>query len=707
MRFRDVHLNEVGRIAVLAVLFCAIMAVCFFVTARSAQSQPGVDSVDLMQREQALLKRAVNQSIENLRRYYARKEYDKVLEECKNLEKLDPSNNIAVYYRSIAKMGQTQEPFTVDLRQPSGEATVTSPTRAIAFPRVVPPPSLAVAAPPVETPHAGVAPGVAEPVHPPEDQPEVLVQRGELRTQQEAKATKRGRIHELLAQPSTRYIIIGVGTLLTFLIVFQIIRSRRKTRLAIEAARAEVVSRAEAATTELPSGPPLLEERVDEKTEPLSPVAEELEPTGLYTDVPVETDSVEQEEMKDAESGATEETVSAVPEVEAVDISEETERDRLVSAIEGIPTGAEPVKEEDIGEDTLGAEEKSAAQPSALFSDEDIRPESEKAEVGAPEKKEQVEPEPSVPLGEEEEDLGQPDGSMKLDEFLFEQSGKPSGPPDAPPVPKPDDSTVEEWKRKAYDEDFEKMMFTPAAEDATSIGKRISEDDTLLAPGGKGKPSGVDESSKKSEAKEPEASRPPKEAPPGEPIAPSPEDEETKVLPEHETRVLHPLDDEGPVKEPGESERDARGEASSPGDEDRGSTKTSARARQDELEISDDLRVTPGQQDVPDAADGVESQGQQPEVFGRLDLESLREVESEGDDKAAPGASSKIMEERSEALFRDQYKKARDAFAQKDWAKAIHYFSVAVALRPNDKHVKENLHIARENRKKQENKKQD
>lgn len=704
MRFRDVHLNEVGRIAVLAVLFCAIMAVCFFVTARSAQSQPGVDSVDLMQREQALLKRAVNQSIENLRRYYARKEYDKVLEECKNLEKLDSGNNIAVYYRSIAKMGQTQEPFTVDLRQPSGEATVTSPTtRAIAFPRVVPPPSLAVAAPPVETPHAGVAPGVVEPVHPPEDQPEVLVQRGELRAQQEAKATKRGTIHELLAQASTRYIIIGVGAFLTFFIVFQIIRLRRKTRLAIEAARAEVVSRAEAATTELPSGLPLLEERADEKTEPLTPVAEELKPAGLYTDVPVETDSVEQEEVKDAESGATEETVSAVPEVEAVDISEETERDRLVSAIEGIPTGAEPVKEEDIGEVTLGAEEKSAAQPSALFSDEDIRPESEKAEVGAPEKKEQVEPEPSVPLGEEEEDLSQPDGSMKLDEFLFEQSGKPS----APPVPKPDDSSVEEWKRKAYDEDFEKMMFTPAAEDATSIGKRISEDETLLAPGGKGKPSGVDESSKKSEAKEPEASRPPKEAAPGEPIAPSPDDEETLVLPERETSILHPLDDEGPVKEPGESERDARAEASSPGDEDRGSTKTSARARQDELEISDDLRVTPEQEDVPDAEDGVDSQGQQAEVFGRLDLESLREVESEADDKAGAGASSKIMEERSEALFRDQYKKARDAFAQKNWQKAIHYFSVAVALRPNDKQVKENLRIARENRKKQENKKQD
>ncbi len=702
MRCRAVHLNEVGRIAVLAGLFCAIMAVCFFVTARSAQSQPGVDSIDLTQREQALLKRAVNQSIENLRRYYARKEYDKVLEECKNLEKLDPSNNIAVYYRSIAKMGQTQKPFTVDLRQPSGEATVTSPTtRAIAFPRVVPPPSLAVAAPPVETPHAGVAPGVAEPVHPPEDQPEVLVQRGELRAaRQEAKATKRGRIHELLAQPSTRYVIVGVGAFLSFFIVFQIIRSRRKTRLVIEAARAEVVSRAETATTELPSGPPVLEERVDEKAEAPSPVAEELEHTGLYTDMPGITDRADQEEIKRAEPETTEETVSAVPEVEAVDISEATERDRLVSAIEGIPTGAEPVQEEDIGEVTLGAEEKSAVQPSALFSDEDIRPESEKAEVGAPEKKEQVEPEPSVSLGEEDEDLGQPDGSLKLDEFLFEQSGKP---PDAPPVPKPDDSTVEEWKRKAYDEDFEKMMFTPAAEDATSIGKRISEDDTLAAPPGKEQqPSPTDEPLKASEAKAAEPPPPPQqEAPP----APSPDDEETKVLLEHETKILHPSDDEGPVKEPGESERDARAEASSPGDEDRGSTKTSARARQDELEISDDLIVTPEEQELPHPADGVESQGQQAEVFGKLDLESMREVESEAEDKAGAGASSKIMEERSEALFRDQYKKARDAFAQKDWQKAIHYFSVAVALRPNDKHVKENLRIARENRKKKEDKK--
>ena len=324
------------------------------------------------------------------------------------------------------------------------------------------------------------------------------------------------------------------------------------------------------------------------------------------------------------------------------------------------------------------------------------------------EKKEQVEPEPSVPLGEEDEDLGQPDGSMKLDEFLFEQSGKPSAPPDAPPVPKPDDSTVEKWKRKAYDEDFEKMMFTPAAEDATSIGKRISEDDTLPAPGGKGKPSGVDESSKKSEAKEPGASQPQKEAPPGEPIAPSSDDEETLILSERETSILHPLDDEGAVNEPSESERDARAEPSSPGDEDRGSTKTSARARQDELEISDDLIVTPEQEeDVPDAEDGVESQEQQAEVFGKLDLESMREVESEGEDKAGAGASSKIMEERNEALFQDQYKKARDAFAQKDWQKAIHYFSVAVALRPNDKQVKENLRIARENRKKKEDKKQD
>jgi hypothetical protein len=702
MRLREDQVNAMSRIGTLAAPFLVMLALWLFIAPRTLQGQPGVDSVDLTQQEQVLLQRAIEQSIENLRRYYAQEEYDKVLEECRNLEKLDPGNKIAFYYRSIAQMRQSQKPFEASLGLPSVEGVETSPTRAIAFPRLAPPPALSAIPQPAETTYAGVAPARTEPIVPEENLAERQAPRGQLAASQKGEIGLRERLREMMLHPAARYVMLGAGILVALFIVFQIIQSRKKTRLAIEAAKAQMASRLEGATPAGLQKPPSLQPPVrdEEATEPGSPAGEMQPSMGLFTDVPGLTGSEEQEGIRRAATEAVGETIPAEPEEAAPQMSIETERERLASAIEGLHVPTQPDEEESVGEVELGADEQAETPPKALFSEEDARPSSEQVEVGVQEKKDQVAPAPPLLLGEEEEEINEPEGSMKLDEFLFEGAETPSAPPSVPSDQKPDDASLEAWKRKAYDEDFEKMMFTPGAEDATSIGRTIGEDETLVTPGGKKKPSGTPEPPEKTKAGMPEAAEPKAEPPSGQPPAPRPEDQETMILPERETIILRPSDDESTIKRPIEPKQAPDEEYPSPEGEEEEIGTTSPSASPDELEFLDDLRVAPEETDIKPLDVVVSSTDEQEDVFGKLDLESLKRVEPAEGDRTTESPHSKIMEERSEALFRDQYKKACDAFTQKDWAKAIHYFSVALALKPSDKRVKENLRIARENRKK-------
>lgn len=55
--------------------------------------------------------------------------------------------------------------------------------------------------------------------------------------------------------------------------------------------------------------------------------------------------------------------------------------------------------------------------------------------------------------------------------------------------------------------------------------------------------------------------------------------------------------------------------------------------------------------------------------------------------------------DRNELLFNEQFKKGIASFNKKDWKKAVHYLTIAAAIKPNDTELKDKLRIARENRK--------
>ncbi|MCX6999510.1 MAG: hypothetical protein NT106_04330 [Candidatus Sumerlaeota bacterium] len=87
-------------------------------------------------------------------------------------------------------------------------------------------------------------------------------------------------------------------------------------------------------------------------------------------------------------------------------------------------------------------------------------------------------------------------------------------------------------------------------------------------------------------------------------------------------------------------------------------------------------------------------------VFQELSLESLGQVVAEGERAPKKGQgvppSRQKIEERNEVLFADQFKKGREAFEKKDWKKAVHYLSVASAIKPEVEELEEMLSVARQ-----------
>ena len=86
--------------------------------------------------------------------------------------------------------------------------------------------------------------------------------------------------------------------------------------------------------------------------------------------------------------------------------------------------------------------------------------------------------------------------------------------------------------------------------------------------------------------------------------------------------------------------------------------------------------------------------------FQELSLESLGQVVAEGETAHKKGhgvpPSRQKIEERNEVLFADQFKKGREAFEKKDWKKAVHYLSVASAIKPEVEELEEMLSVARQ-----------
>ncbi len=122
-------------------------------------------------------------------------------------------------------------------------------------------------------------------------------------------------------------------------------------------------------------------------------------------------------------------------------------------------------------------------------------------------------------------------------------------------------------------------------------------------------------------------------------------------------------------------------------------------------------RVMPGAEfgdatplDLKTPAPSVSAEEAEGEFHG-VNLDSLQAISAEtlahaGEkDKTTPPSRKKI-EERSEALFNEEFKKGREAFEKGDWKKAVHYLTVASAIKPREPEVKKMLTIARKEKRK-------
>lgn len=60
------------------------------------------------------------------------------------------------------------------------------------------------------------------------------------------------------------------------------------------------------------------------------------------------------------------------------------------------------------------------------------------------------------------------------------------------------------------------------------------------------------------------------------------------------------------------------------------------------------------------------------------------------------------LDERSERMFREQYDRAMKAYQKKDWKQAVHYFSIAAAIHPEDEDLRLKLRESRDRRRREE-----
>ncbi len=98
------------------------------------------------------------------------------------------------------------------------------------------------------------------------------------------------------------------------------------------------------------------------------------------------------------------------------------------------------------------------------------------------------------------------------------------------------------------------------------------------------------------------------------------------------------------------------------------------------------------------AADADSETSSPDNAFIKVNLDTLSDVSGEDDGmQGKPPSAGKIVK-RNEALFQTQYRKGRDAFDKQDWKKAVHYLTIAAAIKPEVKEIKDMLAEARKNR---------
>jgi hypothetical protein len=631
-----------------------LLVISFLSSPELLYGQPGIDKVDLGQKEKIAVKRAVDQIVVKLRHYYAMGDYDKVLEECDNLEKIEPKNAIGSYYRSLATKRKEEKAIEREIGPSPELGTTPVVTSGLATPSPVTP---------------TMTPAISS---------------AETRKESAPRASAfANRIKEIVGSAKSLG-PYGLGILVAAAVLIVVVLAARKV-FAKRPKLARGPTESQAAETARPQAPTPAEAPggLTSLTTDISPFGDSLSGSSLDMAVPM-TETTSEEAVGEPAAAPTagagfaaEGIVAPTPRIPEETVSEEKLAHEQVPAGESPEASAEPVSlmgleslyserlEEAV--DKMDESESKLAGLGASLSGSDadtparglyVEPEShaEKEEPALASAAEADLDTGTGDIGFAQEKVEQPSFSS-LDNELF---GEPTKKQQQKPEPPRDD--VSKLKKTAFDEDFEKLMFEGESEDETIVSKKVMEEETLVAPiapgaSEKGKVIKLD-------------------------ISP---DQTEIVSPTFDTTPDTIFSDDTVMLEPAEVERPAPEQEEEP-----------ERLRPEEP-------LKPERESVAEPISAHGSAEDHSAEFEELGIGGAERKETLGLGALGRAAKSGTIEERNEALFRDQYNKGCQAFAEGNWKMAVHYFTVASALKPDMQEVKERLRIAKAERKRTEN----
>ncbi len=608
-------------------------------------AQESGDESNGAQEREAEITRTVDECIERIRGYYGLGQYDKVIEECEKIEQLEPGNSIAKLYRMLVKEGLSKENLKQDFEATPEALTTPQPY----------------------TPDEEIA-TEETPLFPAEETPVVSEQ-----TYPPPERSSRSFI-SILSESTIFKVVLAAVILLFIIIVFAFIRLRSTSQM--KARLEEVESRI------APSAPSAYTPET-ERSE-----VESFEGTGGDEEIAAIVSASEPEE----EPAEEKEAISA-EEREQEPVSE---KEREVELEFAEPEKAEPEahKEEEPVREPLFTE---AAHPeeteeetpeetpiaSVFEPDEDQTPE---PETKQPEKGSREEivvtPVPetegetdndvievALPTSEEGKDIAPFNGLDDLmgedekteEEILnlereMEQEAESDFAVEEESQERPGEESTAETSQ--FGQEFDRKVFSDTAQEETIISPEISSEETIIDQKG---------------AQSKDAST-------------EPVDDKKKQTP---PSVNNKADEETIILTPDELEEDELAETPESG-------------------LKQENKEEPTEDEHKEGKQPSEKEEEKEEVFEQIDLKGLSRVKpaekGEEEDSESSKQEPEKIEQRQERLFQDQYSRGCKSIENGDYKKAIHYLTIALALRPEHSDTKEKLQTARQKRQ-EENKK--
>mgnify|MGYP006283403065 CR=1 FL=1 len=681
----------------------------------SAQDAPG--------QQNAINQNVVDRTIEQIRLYYGLGQYAQVIRQCRKLEEIDPGNKMAKYWRSRAEAkleekGMLEEVLQQTITPEPPRQAAPELTRKAAFPPETsspdqtpaePLPTLPGLAPPTETLEPEQDTGVPEPTRPSEETatetPDQAPVQAETTPSETAPPSTPSSSEESSPINMLIYIAGGaVGVLVLAVVVVLILLLRKKspstkpaqTEPSPEDMQMQAEPEDQDMTFEMPEEEPEVPEEEAEAPDSPSPGApafaeEEPEPA----EAPEEPKAPEQAEAPEApEAPDFQEEAEApeIPELPPMGGEEEEEKKKEGSELPDIPSPSQFPTPEEPGEAGDAAAER-LPPDLPTFEQETPKQEEEVPEVEDVNDLMFAIDEPEEPNKEPEEE-----GSAVDDLLSFNGDEEDLG---------LEEPVSEEEQFPISEESAEEEPVLPEAE-ARPDEIEMAPPDTGVDIGEEEKPAagisieealgaGEDSGEEKVSEEEPEAEE--EKAKSGQSGTEVDVNEflfDSTAEDQAETRMASPADaGTEEEKEHNESFNKMMFDGES-------SQETIAAGIEPE---SEDQEIPAGDEDETMIAQPQkkveppeEEEEEKPvEAEGETDVRqfSVDSLSSVGDEQKESSPGKKKIEERNEALFSDQYKKGKEAFDNENWKKAVHYLTVASALKPDVKEIKDMLSRAR------------